>query len=53
MPSKRINVISHCARSPWFDCTWNEKAVYTEYAGRLVLQTAGGDSTTEYWKLRR
>ncbi len=53
MPSKRLNVISHCAKSPWFDCTWNEKAFYTEYAGRLVSQSIGNDAEAEYWKLRR
>ena len=53
MPSKSVNVTSHCARSPWFDCTWNEDAFYGEYAGRLVLHSLGQDPVEEYWALRR
>ena len=53
MPSRRPNVISHCSKSPWFDCTWSENAVYTEYAGRLVLMSLGNDTVDEYWHLRK
>ncbi len=53
MPSKSLNVISHCAKSPWFACTAGEASVYGEYAGRLVLLSLGGDTEAEYWKLRR
>ena len=53
MPSRRVNVISHCARSPWFEKTWNEQSLYTEYAGRLVLQSMGQDRVDEYWHLRK
>ncbi len=53
MPSKKLNVISHCAKSPWFSRTWSENAVYGEYAGRLVLLSIGNDTVEEYWKLRR
>ena len=53
MPSRRLNVFSHCAKSPWFARTWSENNVYTEYAGRLVLQSLGGDAVEEYWTLRK
>jgi aminomethyltransferase len=51
--SREIRVYSRCERSPWFDCTWNEKAFYGEYAGRLVLLSLGNDAVDEYWALRR
>ena len=53
MPLKSLNVISHCEKSPWFSRTWNENAVYGEYAGRLVLLSIGNDSAEEYWELRK
>ncbi|MDH3388694.1 MAG: aminomethyltransferase family protein [Gammaproteobacteria bacterium] len=53
MPSKPLNVISHCEKSPWFSCTWNENALYGEYAGRLVLLSLGNDTAAEYWTLRK
>ena len=53
MASRRLNVISHCAKSPWYERTWSEDALYSEYAGRLVLQSLGGDKVEEYWELRR
>ena len=53
MPSKSLNVISHCEKSPWFSRTWNENAVYGEYAGRLVLLSLGNDPAEEYWELRK
>ena len=53
MPSASLNVISHCAKSPWFSRTANDNALYGEYAGRLVLLSIGNDTTMEYWKLRR
>jgi aminomethyltransferase len=53
MPSKRLNVVSHCERSPWFSRTWSEDAFYSEYAGRLVLQSLGNDAIEEYWTLRK
>jgi aminomethyltransferase len=53
MPSFRPNVISYFDRSPWFSCTANENAVYTQYAGRLVLNDIGNDVVEEYWALRK
>lgn len=53
MPSQQLNVISFCEKSPWFSCTWNENAVYGEYAGRLVLLSIGNDTVEEYWSLRK
>ena len=53
MSSRRLNVISHCDKSPWFSKTRNEDSIYTEYAGRLVLQSLGGDTVEEYWTLRK
>ena len=53
MPSRQLNVISHCGKSPWFSRTWNEKSVYGEYADRLVLLSLGNDTVEEYWKLRK
>lgn len=53
MSTKRLNVISHCEKSPWFSCTWNDKAFYGEYAGRLVLLSMGNDAVEEYWALRK
>jgi aminomethyltransferase len=53
MSSRRLNVFSHCARSPWFSRTWSEEAFYSEYAGRLVLQSLGNDTAEEYWELRK
>lgn len=49
----RPRVISDCAKSPWYERTWNEDAFYGEYAGRLVLLGMGGDAVEEYWTLRR
>jgi glycine cleavage system aminomethyltransferase T len=53
MSSRRLNVVSHCAKSPWFSRTWSEDAFYSEYAGRLVLQSLGNDTVEEYWNLRK
>jgi aminomethyltransferase len=53
MPAPRFNVISHFERSPWFSCTANDRAVYTQYAGRLVLNDIGNDVIEEYWALRK
>jgi glycine cleavage system aminomethyltransferase T len=53
MPSRQLNVISYCEKSPWFSRTWSENAIYGEYAGRLVLQSMGNDAVEEYWKLRK
>lgn len=53
MPAARPDVYSPCARSPWFEKTWNENAIYGEYAGRLVLLSILGDTAEEYWCLRR
>lgn len=53
MSSRRLNVVSHCAKSPWFSRTWSEDALYSEYAGRLVLQSLGNDTVEEYWNLRK
>ena len=46
-------MISDCEKSPWFDRTYNEKALYGDYAGRLVLLSIGNDQTQEYWELRK
>ena len=51
--TKSPNVFSHCARSPWYACTWNENAFYGEYAGRIVLLSLGNDLVEEYWTLRK
>ena len=53
MSSGPITVFSHCDRSPWFSRTNNENSFYSEYAGRLVLQSLGGDAVEEYWALRK
>jgi aminomethyltransferase len=53
MPSKQLNVISHCGKSPWFSRTWSENAFYGEYADRLVLISLGNDTVEEYWQLRK
>ena len=53
MPSKQLNVISHCGKSPWFSRTWSENAYYGEYADRLVLLSLGNDTVEEYWQLRK
>ena len=53
MSAARLNVISHFDKSPWFRCTANPQAVYTQYAGRLVLHDIGNDIVDEYWALRR
>jgi len=53
MSSRHFNVVSHCAKSPWFSRTWSEDAFYSEYAGRLVLQSLGNDTVEEYWNLRK
>jgi len=53
MSSGRLNVVSHCAKSPWFSKTCNEQSIYSEYAGRLVLQSLGNDPVEEYWSLRK
>jgi len=53
MSSRRLNVVSHCAKSPWYSRTWSENALYSEYAGRLVLQSLGNDTVEEYWNLRK
>ncbi|UCH40859.1 MAG: aminomethyltransferase family protein, partial [Gammaproteobacteria bacterium] len=53
MSSRRLNMISDCEKSPWFDRTYNEKALYGDYAGRLVLLSIGNDQAAEYWELRK
>ena len=53
MPASRPNVISHCSRSPYFNCTWNDAAFYSEYADRLALLSLGNDVVEEYWMLRK
>jgi len=53
MPASRPNVISHCDRSPYYHCTWNESALYSEYAGRMTLLSVGADVDEEYWMLRK
>ena len=53
MPSKRINVISHFDKSPWFSRTAGDRTLYTQYAGRLVLHDIGNDVVDEYWALRK
>ena len=53
MPSRSITEISQCEKSPWFSRTANENALYTEYAGRLVLNDIGNDVVEEYWALRK
>lgn len=53
MSPRQLNVVSHCARSPWFSRSWNENALYGEYAGRLALLSIGGDTEAEYWALRK
>ena len=53
MVKARLNVISHFDKSPWFECTANPNAVYTQYAGRLVLHDIGNDIVDEYWALRK
>lgn len=53
MAKPRLKVISHFDRSPWFKCTANPNAVYTQYAGRLVLHDIGNDIVDEYWALRK
>lgn len=53
MSKNNPKVFSHCARSPWFECSWNEAAFYGEYAGRLVPLSYGRDAAEEYWILRR
>lgn len=53
MSLARLNVISHFEKSPWFACTANGSAVYTQYAGRLVLHDIGNDIVDEYWALRK
>ena len=52
-PESRLNVISSCARSPYFHCFHNDAAVYGEYAGRLSPYSLGNDLNEEYWWLRR
>ena len=53
MSSRRLKVVSHCAKSPWFSRTANEDSFYSEYAGRLVLQSLGNDTVEEYLELRK
>ena len=53
MSLARPNVVSHFDKSPWFACTANDKAIYTQYAGRLVLHDIGNDIVDEYWALRK
>ena len=53
MSRSNPRIYSPCARSPWFDKTWNGKAFYGEYAGRLVLMNIVGATEEEYWCLRR
>ena len=53
MSSQKLNVISHCGKSPWFSRTWSENSFYGEYADRLVLLSLGNDTVDEYWKLRK
>ncbi|MEM7563864.1 MAG: aminomethyltransferase family protein [Pseudomonadota bacterium] len=51
--AKSPKVFSHFDRSPWYQCTANDNAFYSQYAGRIVLLSVGNDAVEEYWKLRR
>ena len=41
------------ARTPFFECTYTPKTVYSVYSGRLAVESIGDDPVANYWKLRR
>ena len=53
MAGTQLNVISSCARSPYFQSTRNQAVNYGECAGRLTPLSLGNDKTEEYWLLRK
>lgn len=53
MAGTQLNVISSCARSPYFECTRNQALIYGECGGRLTPLSLGNDINDEYWMLRK
>jgi len=53
MAGTQLNVISSCARSPYFECTRNQALNYGECGGRLTPLSLGNDINDEYWMLRK
>ena len=53
MAGTQLNVISSCARSPYFECTRGQALNYGECGGRLTPLSLGNDINDEYWMLRK
>ncbi len=53
MSGSQLNIVSNCARSPFFSCTRDRALMYGEYANRLTPLLLGRDKCEEYWVLRK
>lgn len=53
MAGTQLNIISSCARSPYFPCTRDRVTIYGEGSGRITPLSLGLDKTEEYWILRK
>ncbi len=53
MAGTQLNIISSCARSPYFTCTQDVTVTYGECAGRLTPLSLGREKSDEYWVLRK
>lgn len=52
MAGRSLNIISSCARSPYFECTRQRTRSYGEHQGRLTPVIFDRDVDEEYWVLR-
>lgn len=53
MAGMPLNIISSCARSPYFECTREQTRSYGEHPGRLTPVIFDREVNEEYWVLRK
>jgi aminomethyltransferase len=53
MAGMPLNIISSCARSPYFECTRERTRSYGEHQGRLTPVIFDREVSEEYWVLRK
>lgn len=53
MTGMQLNIISSCARSPWFKCTQARTHAWGEHQGRLTPVLLDRAIEEEYWSMRR
>jgi len=53
MAGMNLEIISSCARSPFFKCTREQTVNYGEHEGRLTPLSFGRSKTEDYWIMRK